>query len=154
MRMKDSLPPGAALYLCGPARFVDLAVARFGDSPECAELHFERFGRAAGSGGTAFTVSFRSGRAPVQVSEDEGMLDALVRADPSIGYSCRQGFCGTCRLKILDGEVIHRDSTLTDLERARGTCCPACPGRWRRPRHRSVKPETTAGGAAVLILHG
>lgn len=122
--LQDSLPPGAALYLCGPARFVDLAVARFGDSPECAELHFERFGGAAGSGGKAFTVSFRSGRAPVQVSEDEGMLDALVRDDASISYSCRQGFCGTCRLKILDGEVIHRDSTLTDLERARGYMLP------------------------------
>jgi ferredoxin len=35
-------------------------------------------------------------------------------------YSCQQGFCGTCRTRVLDGEVDHRDTLLTDPERAAG----------------------------------
>ena len=37
------------------------------------------------------------------------------RAHPP--YSCRQGFCGTCRTRVLDGTVDHRDTLLTDPER-------------------------------------
>ena len=35
-------------------------------------------------------------------------------------YSCQQGFCGTCRTKVLDGSVDHRDTLLTDPERDSG----------------------------------
>ena len=51
------------------------------------------------------------------------------RGDTAIGvqqadvwppYSCRQGFCGTCRTRVLDGRVDHRDTLLTEPERADG----------------------------------
>jgi ferredoxin len=35
-------------------------------------------------------------------------------------YSCQQGFCGTCRARILDGAVGHRDTLLADPERDNG----------------------------------
>jgi ferredoxin len=35
--------------------------------------------------------------------------------------SCQQGFCGTCRTWVLGGTVEHRDTLLTDPERADGT---------------------------------
>ena len=44
---------------------------------------------------------------------------AAVRAElPDTAYSCEQGFCGTCRQRVLAGEVDHRDELLTDAERA------------------------------------
>jgi ferredoxin len=37
---------------------------------------------------------------------------------PAVRYSCQQGFCGTCRVRVLAGEVDHRDRVLTAAERA------------------------------------
>lgn len=35
-------------------------------------------------------------------------------------YSCQQGFCGTCRTRIVAGAVDHRDTLRTEPERAGG----------------------------------
>jgi hypothetical protein len=51
---------------------------------------------------------------------DRLWLIALQRADVWPPYSCRQGFCGTCRTRVLDGCVDHRDTLLTEPERADG----------------------------------
>ena len=37
---------------------------------------------------------------------------------PDTPYSCGQGFCGTCRQRVLAGPVDHRDGLLTDAEQA------------------------------------
>ncbi len=43
---------------------------------------------------------------------------AAVRTElPGTLYSCEQGFCGTCRQRVLEGEIEHRDELLTDAER-------------------------------------
>ena len=39
---------------------------------------------------------------------------------PDMSYSCQQGFCGTCRTRVVAGAVDHRDTLLTDPERAGG----------------------------------
>jgi ferredoxin len=31
--------------------------------------------------------------------------------DPTTAYSCQQGFCGTCKVKVLAGQVDHRGRT-------------------------------------------
>ena len=38
--------------------------------------------------------------------------------------SCEQGLCGACKTKILEGEADHRDSGLTDAEKAAGFFLP------------------------------
>lgn len=56
----------------------------------------------------------------VPVAADESLLSALRRSGVHAPYSCRQGFCGTCRTRVLDGTVEHRDTLLTDPEREAG----------------------------------
>jgi CDP-4-dehydro-6-deoxyglucose reductase len=54
---------------------------------------------------------------------DETVLQAAMRADLMIPYGCRNGACGTCKGRILDGSVdfgAHQPSTLTDDEKRRG----------------------------------
>ena len=61
---------------------------------------------------------------------DETLLSALQRSGVPAPYSCQQGFCGTCRTRVLDGVVQHRDSLLTDPERDAGmmlTCVSRAP---------------------------
>ncbi len=54
---------------------------------------------------------------------DETVLQAAMRADLMIPYGCRNGACGTCKGRILEGSVDygpHQPSTLTDDEKRRG----------------------------------
>src|SRR6478752_1734671 len=54
---------------------------------------------------------------------DETVLQAAMRADLMIPYGCRNGACGTCKGRILDGSVdfgAHQPSTLSDDEKHRG----------------------------------
>jgi ferredoxin len=43
---------------------------------------------------------------------------------------CEDGKCGTCVVKVIEGEVEHRDSVLTEEKRAQGWMC-ACVSRAR-----------------------
>jgi len=54
---------------------------------------------------------------------DETVLQAAMRADLMIPYGCRNGACGTCKGRILEGTVDfgpHQPSTLSDDEKRRG----------------------------------
>ncbi len=53
----------------------------------------------------------------------ETVLQAAMRADLMIPYGCRNGACGTCKGRILEGTVDfgpHQPSTLSDDEKSRG----------------------------------
>ena len=55
--------------------------------------------------------------------DGETVLAAATRADLMIPYGCRNGACGTCKSRILSGEVdygAHQASTLTDSEKKQG----------------------------------
>ncbi|MEU1026757.1 2Fe-2S iron-sulfur cluster binding domain-containing protein, partial [Streptomyces sp. NPDC005904] len=78
-----------------------------------------RFSAGARSGGdTAFEVELRRSGRTVAVGADSTVLAAVRAVLPDTAYSCEQGFCGTCRQRVLAGEVDHRDELLTDGERA------------------------------------
>ena len=40
---------------------------------------------------------------------DESILTELEAHNVLINYSCRQGHCGSCILKLVDGEVLHHE---------------------------------------------
>jgi ferredoxin-NADP reductase len=116
-RLVESIPIGTPVYMCGPTALMEqtrhLLVAR---DPR-ARFHSERFSAPPVVGGSAFTVRFaRSGR-EIAVAAEESALTAIRRAVPGVAYSCQQGFCGTCKLAVLDGSVEHRDNRLLDSER-------------------------------------
>ena len=80
------------------------------------ELHFERFAAPPVVDGAEFSVSVASSGETVRVGADETLLSALNRAGVHASYSCQQGFCGTCRTRVLGvvgGAVDHRDTLLT-----------------------------------------
>jgi CDP-4-dehydro-6-deoxyglucose reductase len=55
--------------------------------------------------------------------DGETVLAAAMRADLMIPYGCRNGACGTCKGRILDGAVdygTYQPGTLTDAEKAQG----------------------------------
>jgi ferredoxin-NADP reductase len=108
-----------AVYACGPAPMLTAIRAQLAGRDD-VELHFERFAAPPVVDGEEFNVRVASTGAAVQVGAEETLLSALQRADIWPPYSCRQGFCGTCRTRVIDGCVDHRDTLLTDAERAAG----------------------------------
>ncbi len=110
---------GTTVYACGPAEMLTVIRKRLLGRND-VELHFERFAAAPVIDGEPFTAVVRSGQSEVQVSAEETLLAALQRAGISPAYSCQQGFCGTCRTRVLDGVVQHRDTLLTAPERDSG----------------------------------
>jgi ferredoxin-NADP reductase len=110
---------GTAVYACGPAAM--LTAIRSGlVGRDNVELHFERFAAPPVVDGREFTVSIASTGQDVHVGADETLLTALRRSNVAAPYSCPQGFCGTCRTRVMAGAVDHRDTLLTDPERAGG----------------------------------
>lgn len=110
-----SVPP--AVYLCGPPALADAVRTELAATAPATRFHSERFSAPPVRGGRPFRAELaRTGRT-VEVAADESLLTALRRELPGIAYSCRQGFCGTCRVGVLDGGVDHRDTLLTPAER-------------------------------------
>ncbi|CAM5553221.1 iron-sulfur protein [Streptomyces tanashiensis] len=122
------LPADTAVYCCGPDGLMDAVGAAM---PEGRAPRLERFTAAATVGGTAFEVELRRSGRTLTVAADQSLLSAVREELPGITYSCRQGFCGTCRQRVLEGEVDHRDELLTDDERADSMliCVSRCSGK-------------------------
>lgn len=110
-------PSATTVYACGPAPMLT-AVRSALVSRADVELHFERFAAPPVVDGAPFSVVIASTGTTVPVAADETLLGALHRSGVHTAYSCRQGFCGTCRTRVLEGTVEHRDTLLTDPERA------------------------------------
>ncbi|MFC5730455.1 MULTISPECIES: PDR/VanB family oxidoreductase [Nocardioides] len=123
------LPP--AVYLCGPPPLIDAARTLVRPLAPHSRLFSERFSAPPVRGGEPFSVTLaRSGRL-VQVAEDESLLTVLRREVPGVAYSCQQGFCGTCKVRVLSGEIDHRDKLLLPAEREE--LLLACSSRGRGP---------------------
>jgi ferredoxin-NADP reductase len=113
-------PDGTAVYACGPAPMLTGVRSRLAGRDN-VELHFERFAAPPVVDGREFSVCIASTGQVVDVGAEETLLSALQRSGVSASYSCQQGFCGTCRTRVLGGDVDHRDTLLTDPERNAGT---------------------------------
>ncbi len=112
-------PDGTTVYTCGPASMLT-AIRTALAGRDDVELHFERFAAAPVVDGTTFTATVASTGTTLTVRPDETLLSALHREHVPAPYSCQQGFCGTCRTRVVNGVVQHRDTLLTEPERSAG----------------------------------
>ncbi|MFC9260311.1 PDR/VanB family oxidoreductase [Streptomyces hydrogenans] len=121
-------PAETVVYCCGPDGLMDAVSAAMSEG---RTPRLERFSALAPADGTAFEVELRRSGRTVAVAADQSVLAAVREEVPGLMYSCTQGFCGTCRQTVLDGEVDHRDELLTDAERADSMliCVSRCAGK-------------------------
>ncbi|WP_425343073.1 PDR/VanB family oxidoreductase [Nocardia wallacei] len=129
----DLLPrvgPDTSVYCCGPVPMTAAIAAAVRDMPG-VELHSERFSAPPVVDGRPFTVELARTGEVVAVPADRTALEQVLAARPDTAYSCRQGFCRTCKVRVLSGAVDHRDTVLTPDERADGAmliCVSRCDG--------------------------
>ncbi len=80
----------------------------------------------------AFTIRISGHAGPVTVELGQSILDASMAQGGPFPYSCRAGNCGTCKCRLVSGEVEmtpYSEFALSDAERARGLvlACRAVP---------------------------
>ncbi|MFD6452155.1 PDR/VanB family oxidoreductase [Nocardia sp. NPDC060220] len=98
---------GSSIYYCGPPVLHDTFRA-FLPETGAAGLHFERFSAPPVVGGEQFRIRLARTGTEVEVTADQSALSAVRATRPGTAYSCQQGFCGTCRVKVLAGAVESR----------------------------------------------
>jgi ferredoxin-NADP reductase len=128
--------PGTLVYCCGPGPLLD-AVAEHCKAWPPGALRVERFQPKddvdLSQGGT-FEVELRTSRVTLQVHAGESVLDAVREAGVPVESSCGEGTCGTCETAVLAGDVDHRDSILSDDEKAENQTMFICVSRARSSR--------------------
>ena len=139
-----SVAPDAAesiAFVCGPLPMIDAMKHLLREAGVPADrVHAEAFEAAvawasresvAHAGGRAFApasgpsevVFARSGRVAA-ASPSETLLEAAEQAGVAIEFSCRSGVCGTCRTRLLEGEVDAETGALDGRERREGWILP------------------------------
>ncbi|MDF3833924.1 cytochrome P450/oxidoreductase [Cupriavidus basilensis] len=126
--------PDTQVYACGPARMLsalqDCCAGWPGDA-----LRIEHFESALGTldpaREDAFEVELKDSGIVVTVAADQTLLAALRAANIDMQSDCEEGLCGSCEVRVLAGEVDHRDVVLTRAEREAHTKMMACCSRAR-----------------------
>ena len=113
-----AMAPGSHAYVCGPATLIDAvrsAAQDVGLPP--SRLHVEQFAAAAPTGDAYTVVLAKSGKT-VHVASGESILNAIERDSAvPVPCLCREGVCGTCETRILEGEATHFDQYLSAQEK-------------------------------------
>ncbi|MFV2177615.1 PDR/VanB family oxidoreductase [Actinomadura sp. LOL_016] len=127
---------GTAVYCCGPEPLLQAVETARAGFP-LLSLHTERFAarapQTAGPDG-GFEVELGGSGRTIGVTAGETLLEALEREGVAPPFSCREGTCGTCETGVLSGTPDHRDSLLTDDERAAGDVMFPCVSRAASPK--------------------
>lgn len=105
--------PTTAVYVCGPTAMLE-SVRSARDEHSNTPLHYERFSPPPVVDGIPFEVELARSRRVLDVPANRSALDVMLDDDPTTAYSCRQGFCGTCKVKVLGGQVDRRGRTAED----------------------------------------
>lgn len=77
----------------------------------------------------SFTITLQPSGRTFSVERDEPILAAAIRQGVGLPYGCKDGACGSCKSKLLEGRVIHgahQSKALTPVEEDAGyvlTCC-------------------------------
>ena len=129
--------PGVAVYCCGPGPMIAAVRTACAAAGLADRLHTELF--TAPEDGpvfdtahdTAFSVTLARTGVTVPVPADRRLGEVLKEVTGAVAYDCEQGYCGSCETRVLGGEPEHRDTVLTEDDRAAGRSMMVCVGRAR-----------------------
>ena len=132
----------AIVLMCGPQAMIDgLRATLPGLGVASAQIRFEVFQAAVAASagaaasppgrvnGTAHRMKCARSGHEITVEPPQTLLDAAEAAGVEIPSLCRAGVCGTCRTKVIDGDVHCASDVLDDEDRREGyvLACVATP---------------------------
>lgn len=120
-------------YICGPLPMIDDSVRMLAELGVPRErIRFEKFEAATASAkalvaekpsatvGESLCLKLQKRGKTVAVAGGQSILDAMESAGEELPSFCRAGVCGTCRTRVIDGEVEGEFDAIGDDDRARG----------------------------------
>ena len=116
-------------WLCGPHRMVEDAIGLLTelgvprqrihrelfyveDAPPAPAVHAE----APAGPGAEVTVLLDGRRSTTTVPAGTPVLDGVQRVRPDLPFACKGGVCGTCRARLVEGEVTMRRNYALEQE--------------------------------------
>ncbi len=133
-RLLSNPDANTQIYACGPASMLEALESSCVTWPEDA-LRTEKFEADRAlldpSREHGFEVELRDAGVTLSVAADQTLLGALRAANVDVQSDCEEGLCGSCEVRVLAGEIDHRDSVLTRRERDSNTRMMACCSRSR-----------------------
>jgi cytochrome P450/ferredoxin-NADP reductase len=123
--------PDTLVYCCGPEPLL-AAVEQHVTGWPPRTLHVERFAprpQTEPVRADAFEVVLRRSERTLVVPPGRSVLSVVEEAGVGVLSSCAEGTCGTCETAVLEGLPDHRDSVLSDEERAANDCMMICVSR-------------------------
>lgn len=125
------------VYACGPARMISALEQACATWPQNA-LRVEHFvsniGTLDPTKEHAFEVELKASGIVLPVRADQTLLSALRAANIDMESDCEEGLCGSCEVRVLGGDIDHRDLVLTRAEREAGGKMMSCCSRARGER--------------------
>ncbi|WFU05106.1 hybrid-cluster NAD(P)-dependent oxidoreductase (plasmid) [Rhizobium sp. CB3171] len=120
---------GREVFMCGPEGFMRAARSIFSELDVVA-INQESFGERIAipendkQGGQ---VNFTLTGATLDCAAGETLLETAMNAGVWINSSCRQGVCGSCRVRVTEGKVRMDDlGGITEQEKAEGYALACC----------------------------
>lgn len=135
-------------YLCGPYEVIDnarLTLRKRGVADTAVRFELFHVARATAqpvteqvaapaSGACDVTVVLAGRSTTLSVAADRDVLHAVMAVRPDVPYGCTNGMCGTCRAKVVEGEVeMDHCYALDDSDLAAGFVV-TCQAKPRTPR--------------------
>lgn len=111
-------PQNMHVYCCGPKPLMEEIKAISGHWPE-GRVNFEDFKpiEVTLPDDVAFDVELAKTGRTITVPADRSILEAMRDNGLPTVSSCESGTCGTCKTRLIEGDVDHRDMVLMDEEK-------------------------------------
>jgi ferredoxin-NADP reductase len=124
MQTLADAPSNTLFYACGPQKMlaeIETCARMLGIDKD--RIQTEHFAAEKETNDKAVVLELAHSNRLINARGDQPLLAALRDAGVNVNFDCCVGDCGTCAVKILEGEAEHRDHVLSDAQKAQGFIC-------------------------------
>ncbi|MBU3651470.1 MAG: oxidoreductase [Limnohabitans sp.] len=124
--LRNGAKAGTHVYCCGPRPMLASFELATSDWPP-EQVHLEYFqAQDVPALVQGLEVELHRAGKTLVVAEGQSVLDAVLDAGVDVAFSCMAGICGSCEVTVLAGEPDHRDSVLSEQQKATNKTMMIC----------------------------
>ena len=124
MQVLADAPGNAYFYTSGPQKMladIETSARLLGIAKD--RIQQEYFYSQEQASDKAVVLELAYSNKLIHTKPDQPLLAALRDAGVNVNFDCCVGDCGTCAVKVLEGEPEHRDHVLSEAQKAQGFMC-------------------------------
>lgn len=134
-RLAEEWDTSHHVFVCGPKSLIEVVKHTAGSvGIASSQIHFESFGETSSSANHSFQVDLRRSGRTIAVHADQSILEAVQNSGVYAQSDCARGECGVCTVRVVDGEVDHRDTCLSESDRHSARLMTPCVSRAKSER--------------------